>query len=124
MLLDNKINAMRVRGVNEPAIPLVPALLQFKTLIYHQIHLARARLERQFVALRLIEAIRLYAANHEGRLPATLADIKEVSLPVCPLSGKSFEYRVEGERAFLAAPPIPRQSNSIKPLRYEITLRR
>ncbi len=111
-----------IRGPDSPAIPLSEQVLQGMYFL-----LAREQLERQFAALRLIEALRLYAANHEGKLPATLADIKEMPLPVCPLTGKSFEYRVEGNRALLSAPPAPpvpkTAGNSTEPLRYEIILR-
>lgn len=112
---------LRRPGPNSPAIPL--ALLVHQWLDKFQ--LSRDWLERQFAALRVIEAIRLYAANHKGKLPATLEDIKEVPLPVCPLSGKSFVYRVESTRGYLESPPVPSSvDGSIKPLRYEITLRR
>jgi hypothetical protein len=85
---------------------------------------ARARLDRRIAALRCVEALRLYAAAHEGRLPAELADINEVPVPIDPITGKSFQYRLDGSAAVLASPPPdrerPSESNS---LRYEITLR-
>ncbi len=118
--IQTKIKASRSRGPDVPAIPLAPLLLPAVSKVL----LARERLERQFAIYRVIETLRLYAANHAGKLPATLADIKEVPLPVCPLTGKSFEYRLEGERALLSAPPAPKTAgNRIKPLRYEIILR-
>ncbi len=120
---NKKVKAARYPGPEAPAIPIAPLVLP----AVEKVLLARDRLERQFAALRVIEAIRLYAANHQGKLPASLADIMEVPLPVCPISGKSFVYRVEGERAFLAAPPLPKLAEKItvnQPLRYEITLRR
>ncbi len=118
--LQKKIRRPVIRGPDAPAIPLAPLLLP----PVQKILLNREKLERQFAALRLIEAIRLYAANHEGKLPPSLAAIKEVPLPVCPLTGKSFEYRLEGERAILSAPPAPPSAPTVQPLRYGITLRR
>ncbi len=117
--LEKKTRAAPILGPDSPAIPLARLLLPAT----QKVRLARERLDRQFAAFRLIEAIRLYAANHDGKLPPTLADIKEVPLPVCPLTGKNFTYRVEGERAFLSAPPVPPTAASIQPLHYEITLK-
>ncbi len=117
---ENKVRRSRIPGPDSPAIPLAPLVLP----AVQKVLLARERLERQFTAFRIIEAIRLYAANHEGKLPPTLAHIKEVPLPVCPLTGKSFEYRPDGEVALLSAPPAPKSAgNSIQPLHYEIILR-
>jgi hypothetical protein len=52
--------------------------------------------------LKIIEAIRLYAALHDGQLPKTLDDIKEVPVPkIDPVSGQPYQYRVEGNTALL-----------------------
>ena len=51
---------------------------------------AFVRTDRQLAALRCIEALRLYAAAHDGKLPATLDDIKEVPIPLNPMTGKPF----------------------------------
>ena len=65
---------------------------------------AQGRMERDFVSLRIIEALRLYAYNHEGKLPVSLDDISEVPVPQSnPLTGKPFPYRLEGDTAVLLA---------------------
>jgi hypothetical protein len=64
---------------------------------------ALASTERQLAALRCIEALRLYAAAHAGKLPASLADIREVPIPINPVTGRVFPYRLEGETAVLDA---------------------
>jgi hypothetical protein len=65
---------------------------------------AQGRMERDFVSLRIIEALRLYAFNHEGKLPESLDDIKEVPIPQSnPLTGKPFQYHLEGDTAVLLA---------------------
>jgi hypothetical protein len=65
---------------------------------------AQGRMERDFTSLRIIEALRLYAYNHEGKLPESLDDIKEVPIPQSnPLTGKPFSYRLEGDTAVLNA---------------------
>lgn len=86
---------------------------------------ASVRTDRRIAALRCVEAIRLYAAAHDGKLPATLDAITEVPIPSDPATGKAFAYRVSGERATLSAPPPPgEQANRSNSLRYELTLRR
>src|SRR3954447_2230186 len=51
---------------------------------------AQVRLEREVAALRVIEALRMYAAKHEGQLPQSLAEIDMVSIPSNPATGKPF----------------------------------
>jgi hypothetical protein len=117
--LDKKVRGLRLPRPDAPAIPLAVLALPAT----QKVLMARDRLERQFAGLRLVEAIRLYAANHQGKLPPSLAAIKEVPLPICPVTGKSFVYRVEGERAFLSAPPPPPTAGFMPPLSYEIVMR-
>ena len=50
------------------------------------------KLDRRIAALRVIEAIRAYAAGHDGQLPATLYAITEVPIPIDPITGKPFKY--------------------------------
>ncbi len=68
--------------------------------------MATARVDRQLDALAAAEAIRIFAASH-GRLPTRLDEIAEVPVPIDPMTGKPFEYKVEGDRAFLSAPSAP-----------------
>jgi hypothetical protein len=77
--------------------------------------------DRQIAALQCIEAIRMYAAGHEGRLPATLEDIKEVPVPVDPVTNGPFDYTMQGNTCVLEAPtPDPQQERFHA--RYELTL--
>jgi hypothetical protein len=86
---------------------------------------ARAHLDRKVAALRCLEAIRLYAAAHGGRLPATLGAIQEVPIPRDPMTGKEFEYHVEGERARLYGPPPEGEgAHAGNTLCYEVRLKR
>ena len=54
-----------------------------------------------------IEAIRLYAAGHDGSLPPSLEAITEAPVPIDPATGKSFDYKVDGSTATLTAPAPP-----------------
>jgi hypothetical protein len=65
--------------------------------------LAQAKSQRQFAALRCVEAIRIYAAAHAGKLPPSLSEIKEVPIPVNPVTGKAFPYHIEGDISVLVA---------------------
>ncbi len=77
---------------------------------------AAVRTDREIAVLRVVEALRLYAAEHDGRLPENLSDTS-VPVPDDPVTGQPFEYRVEGETAFLKGPSLPGV-----PLNYEITM--
>jgi hypothetical protein len=85
--------------------------------------LAPARLDRELAIVRCIEALRLYAGAHQGKLPATLDEITEVSVPVNPLLEKPFGYHLDGEAAVLDADgKQDGWGNAIAPKRYRVTL--
>jgi hypothetical protein len=66
---------------------------------------AQVRLERDVASLRVVEALRMYAADHDGKLPKTLDEITAVPIPPNPATGNSFEYRLDGTTAVLELPP-------------------
>ncbi len=103
-----------------PALSLAGLLLP----AINKVQFASARIDRRINMLRCVEAIRLYAAGHEGKLPGALADITEVPVPLDPVTGQPFEYHADDARATLTAPPppheLPHEGNS---LRYVITLK-
>jgi hypothetical protein len=110
--------AMRGDG---PALPLAG---QFVPAI-DKVLMARTRVERRLAALRCIEAVRLYAANHDGQWPARLDDIREVSVPFDPATGKPFDYRVLDGKAYLSGPNVfPGNPSPATVIRYELTPRR
>jgi hypothetical protein len=84
---------------------------------------AQARLERHLAALRLIEALRMYAAAHAGQLPDKLNDVTEVPLPNDPGTGRPFEYSRHGTTATLVSqvPGDPLPNNG---LRYRVSIRK
>jgi hypothetical protein len=86
---------------------------------------APALLQREVDALRCVEALRLYAAAHDGKLPAELKDITEVPVPEDPVTGKPFEYRLSDGTATLSAPAVPWAPEKWpNPIKYEITLKK
>jgi hypothetical protein len=83
------------------------------------------RVERRLNVVQYIEAIRLYAANHNGTLPPNLEAITEAPVPIDPATGKFFEYRVDGSTATLTAPGPPRYERIPEfKIRYELKLAR
>ena len=86
-----------------PAVPLATLLLPAVKKVFA----ARTRIDRRVAALRCVEAVRLYAAAHDGKLPASLDDIKDVPVPDDPVTGKPFGYRLVGDRAFFSSTPFP-----------------
>jgi hypothetical protein len=95
---------------------LMPAILK--------VHQSQAQRDRTINLLGTIEALRLYAAAH-GQWPEKLADITDVPVPIDPFTGQPFDYRLDGDKAILTAPPPageqPYAGNSS---RYEISLRK
>jgi hypothetical protein len=85
----------------------------------------QTRFERNIAALRIVEALRIYAASHDGKLPEKLADVTEVPVPKDPSTGQPFEYSRDGEAAVLvsqgAKADAALPSNGI---RYKITVRK
>jgi hypothetical protein len=81
-------------------------------------------LERRFAVLKHIEALRLYAADHQGQLPEKLIDVP-VPLPVDPFTGKPFLYSLEGATAHLrGSSPRGQENNIVFNVHYEITIRK
>ena len=69
---------------------------------------AQARLDREVAAMRVLEGLRLYAADHHGQLPQRLAEVNDVELPNNPITGKPFDYELRNGRGVLSSPAPPR----------------
>jgi len=93
---------------------LLPALSRITFL--------QARLDRNIALLRTIEAIRMFAADHSGQLPGSLAEITAVPIPADPMTGRDFIYRrIDARNARLEAPVAPEESKR-RPV-YELTIK-
>jgi hypothetical protein len=98
----------------------------YADLLPHIVKLRRTQgeLEQQIALLRHIEALRLYAAEHDGKLPASLSD-SLVPLPNDPVTGKPFAYTVEGATAHLRSRPLPSQHGNARPIvQYVVTIQK
>jgi hypothetical protein len=62
-----------------------------------------AKLERRRAVLQTIEALRSYAAGHGGKLPPSLDHLTDTPAPADPMTGKPFDYRLDGDVATLHA---------------------
>ena len=111
---DQDIRKARRRLEAIPFVDLLPAIVKVYT--------AYARLDRRIAAQRCIEAIRLYAASHDGKLPEALNEITEVPVPEDPMLGKPFDYHASGNHATLRAAASP-STVSANELTYELTLK-
>jgi hypothetical protein len=86
-----------------------------------QVSLASARLQRRIAVLMVVEAVRLYAAEHDGALPARLDDLTDAPAPPDPITGRPFDYTVEGDHAVLSGPaPAGWEQVPEFALRYEL----
>jgi len=79
------------------------------------------KLDRHIAALQCIEAMRLYAAGHNGKFPGALAEIAEVPVPGDPVTRKPFSYTRIGSKAVLEA-AAPEGATSKDAMRYELKL--
>jgi hypothetical protein len=82
---------------------------------YLKVKQAQTRLDQRIALLRCVEALRIYAAEYDGKVPAKLDDIR-LPLPVDPATGKPFSYKVDGKTAHLHGEPVPIR------VRYEVTI--
>jgi hypothetical protein len=110
----------RLTDPNAPAIPLAAELFPALDRLAQR----QFQHERKLAMLRTIEALRFYAATHDGKLPQALADVKEVSLPLDPVTGKAFPYTFDGDVATLSAlPPGKEAANQSNSITYKLRSR-
>ncbi|HEY7089455.1 MAG TPA: hypothetical protein VH518_15260 [Tepidisphaeraceae bacterium] len=106
------LDRLRREQPSNPFIELVAPL--------HNAVLSVARADRQIAALTAVEAVRSYAAANGGKLPDRLDDVTDTPVPVNPLTGKPFDYKVDNDiaTATLSDP------SSEAPLTYTIRIRK
>jgi hypothetical protein len=107
-----KAQAELKTGLRREVIPFASLLLP----AVRAAHFAGARSQRTIAVLRVIEAIRLYGAAHDGNLPEKLSDITEVPVPIDATTGQPFMYQRTGKTATLESPGGEHHG-----LRYELT---
>ncbi len=106
---------LRAEGLEEANLFAIAAPAYAKSID------AFARRDRTAAALTAVEAVRSYAAGHDGRLPAALADVTDTPVPANPVTGLPFEYRVDGGMATLGDHSTLMADH---PLEYAVRVRR
>lgn len=109
---------LKTKPEDQSPIPLAESLGP----AFRASRMAHARLTRHFAGLRVVEAIRDYAYHNGGKLPKSLDDIKNLSLPIDPYTGNAFVYRLENGKAILDGPPPHGSKSGIHALRWEIEI--
>ncbi len=121
--LDQQDKVQRSPAVKRSMLP--EDAISFSATTIGKVFKANARAQRKIDMLRCLEAIRAYAAAHEGKLPAALTEVKEVPIPLDVVTGKPFAYTLNGAQATLEAPAVTKE---VKPdfqaVIYEITVAR
>jgi hypothetical protein len=84
---------------------------------------AQTRLDRNIAALRVVEALRMHAAAHDGALPDKLSEVTIVPIPDDPGTGKPFEYQRDGDGATLIS-RIPGEKLAATGLRYRLVMKK
>jgi hypothetical protein len=88
------------------------------------VRIAEARIDQRIALLRHAEALRLYAAEHNGSLPAKLSDIA-VPLPDDPFTGKPFRYELKGSTAHVrGSPPKSLAKLAVYNIHYAVTVQK
>jgi hypothetical protein len=91
-------------------------------------YLAAHKLQRRIDALRVVEAVRDYAAHHNGELPTSLESIADVPMPDDPFTGRPFHYQTSEGRATLSADGVRegerKGERSVGEIHYQIQIRK
>jgi hypothetical protein len=107
-------------GIRGPGgLPIAALLLPAVEGVRH----AEIRIARNFAALQAIEALRMHAAE-TGKLPATLAEVTVVPVPLNPANSQPFAYQYDAisNTATLEVPASPGQQARYEGKRYVIRL--
>jgi hypothetical protein len=81
------------------------------------------RLDNNLNALQCVEAIRNYAATHDGRLPEKLSDISGLELPTDVMNDKAFGYHRTATGAVLQS-EMPEGGDEADVVRYQVVLKK
>jgi hypothetical protein len=106
-----------IRGAG--GLPIAAMLLPAIEGVRH----AEIRIARNFAALQAIEALRMHAAQ-TGELPASLAEVSIVPVPINPATQQPFDYRYDAanKTATLNVPASPGQQPRGEAKKYVLRL--
>jgi hypothetical protein len=95
---------------------------QLKPAHDRMLHIAN-RMQNNLNVLQCVEAVRHYAATHEGQLPEKPGDITSLELPQDAFTGKAFEYRHTPKGAVVQS-SMPEGGDPVDITRYEVVVRK
>src|SRR5262249_46317887 len=99
-------------------------LFAFLTPALTKVRSAQGRLEQRLAMLRHVEAVRMYAAGHDGKLTEKLSDCP-VPLPVDPFTGEPLRDQLDGDTAHLrGSPPLGYAKIPAFNIHYQISVRK
>jgi hypothetical protein len=81
------------------------------------------RFQNNLNAMQCVEAIRNYAATHDGCLPEKLSDISDIELPMDVMNDKAFGYCRNAVGALLQS-EMPEGGDEVDIVRYQIVLKK
>jgi hypothetical protein len=89
-----------------------------------RVYWKRGKLDQRIALLRHVEALRMYAALHNGTLPVKLSEVS-VPLPDDPFTGKPFLYEQKGATAHIRG-TAPGDNGNDPPfnIHYEVTIQK
>jgi tetratricopeptide (TPR) repeat protein len=90
---------------------------------HKKVRLTMNRLDQHVAVLQCVEALRLYAGAHDGKLPDSLNAIKEIAIPDDPVTKKAFVYSSTATEAVLKG-PAPKGIDPEEALEYKVTLKK
>ena len=89
------------RDYRNPGVPL-DHLVAFTFPAVRAASTAETRNRVNTDAMRIVEAIRCYAAENDGKLPSKLDDIVSLPIPPCdPFTGKPYDYKIKDGAAVI-----------------------
>ena len=114
-----KCASKTARAKRREVLPLATLLLPTVVKVRH----LHAKAERRQDVLLIVEALRLYAGAHDGKLPAKIDDLQAATptKTIDCISGKPWDYKLAGDTATLTLAD-ERGSGDVDTLVYEITL--
>ena len=93
---EESVALLRPDSADGFTLQIIPMIIPAFRMITH----AETRLRRTHEALSTVEAIRMQVAS-TGQVPESLAEIKEVPIPVDSLTGEPFDYQSNAETVSL-----------------------
>jgi hypothetical protein len=111
--------------LTKPPAEMEDKIAQVLVMAVPKVRASHVRLEQRLALLRVVEAIRLDAARNGGKLPASLSDLS-VPIPMDPVTGKPFAYKLDGMTALLEGKLTRVEGGTASTVhyKYEIRLRK